>query len=132
MIKLNINNKLNLISKNKVFFAHLLSALKWHIDENETLSALSTDKDAKANACLTKSGAKWFSQNGHHELDFDLTWVNFYESCEKSKTVPLEYERSAKFIQTLISGKLKGFDDFSFAKVILIANKNDITFELGV
>jgi hypothetical protein len=131
MNKFNFNNKLSLISKHKEFFAHLMSALKWHIDENETLSALSTDKDAKGNACLTKSGSKWFSQNGHHELDFDLTWVSFYESCEKSKTVPLEYERSVKFIQAIISGKLKGFEDFNFAKAVLIENQEDLNFELG-
>ena len=106
--KLNINNNQTLISKNKEFFSHVLSALRWHIDENETLSALSTDKDAKASANMTKAGSKWFSQNGHNEIDFDLTWVSFFESCESSKTVPLEYERSVKFIDSFVSGKIKG------------------------
>ncbi|MBL7663837.1 MAG: hypothetical protein JNM93_01795 [Bacteriovoracaceae bacterium] len=131
MNKLNFNNKVSLISKHKEFFAHVMSALKWHIYENETLSALSTDKDAKANACLTKSGSKWLSKNGHHELDFDLTWVTFYESCERSKTVPLEHERSVKFIQAFTSGKMKGFEDFNFAKAVLIEKKNNVTLELG-
>lgn len=131
MNKLNINNKTSLISRHKEFFAHVISALKWHIDENETLSALSTDKDAKGNACLTKSGSKWFLQNGHHELDFDLTWVSFYESCEKTKTVPLEYERSVKFIQALTSGTVKGFSDFNFAKAVLMENIKDTTLEIG-
>ena len=53
--KLNINNNLTLISKNKEFFSHVLSALRWHIDENETLSALSSDKNAKASANMTKA-----------------------------------------------------------------------------
>lgn len=118
--KLNINNNQTLITKNKEFFSHVLSALRWHIDENETLSALSSDKNAKASASLTKAGSKWFLQNGHNELDFDLTWVSFFESCESSKTVPLEFERSVKFIDSFVSGKLKGFEEFNFAKVVLI------------
>jgi len=123
--KLNIRNSHLLLLKQKDFFYHFLPAIKWHIDENETLSALSSDKDAKVNAGLTKIGSKWFSQNGHYEIDFDLTWVEFYSSCEESKTIPLEYERSVKFMESILSGKLKGFEDFNFAKVVLVTN-NDI------
>ena len=129
--KLNINNNQTLISKNKEFFSHVLSALRWHIDENETLSALSTDKDAKASANMTKAGSKWFSQNGHNEIDFDLTWVSFFESCESSKTVPLEYERSVKFIDSFVSGKIKGFEEFNFAKVILVTEGKNNLVEVG-
>lgn len=124
--KLNISTTHSLIAKNKEFFTHVISAVKWHIDENETLSALSSEKTAKQNASLTKSGAKWFAQNGHNELDFDLTWVNFFESCEESKTIPLEYERSSKFMDAVISGRLKGFDEFNFAKVIFVTSKNEL------
>ncbi len=123
--KLNISNTQILIAKNKEFFAHLVSAVKWHIDENETLSALSTDKNAKQYASLTKSGAKWFTQNGHNELDFDLTWVCFFESCEDSKVVPLEFERSSKFIEGIISGRLKGFEEYTFAKIVFGSSWND-------
>jgi hypothetical protein len=121
--KLEIKSDVILFSKKRDFFAHVLSAIKWHIDENETLSALSKPENAKASANLTKSGAKWFSQNGHQPMDFDLSWVNFYESCEASKTIPLEYERSVRFIDAVVSGKLRGFEDYEFAKAVIEITK---------
>ncbi len=121
--KLQIKSDTLLFSKKRDFFAHILSAIKWHIDENETLSALSNPENAKASANLTKSGAKWFSQNGHQPMDFDLSWVNFYESCEASKTIPLEYERSLRFIDAILSGKLRGFEDYEFAKAVVEISK---------
>jgi hypothetical protein len=117
--KLETKNDSNLFSKKRDFFAHVLSAIKWHIDENETLSALSKPENAKAIANLTKSGATWFSRNGHQPMDFDLSWVNFYESCESSKTIPLEYERSLRFIDAVLTGKLRGFEDYEFAKAVI-------------
>lgn len=125
--KLGIKSDLILISKKPDFFAHLLAAIKWHIDENETISALSDEKFAKTNANATKSGAKWFSQNGHHQMDFDLTWVNFYQSCIASNTLPIEYERSLRFIDCVTSGKVRGFEDFSFAKVVFESNKEQVS-----
>lgn len=121
--KQNIKNDLLLVTKKKEFFAHVVSAIKWHISENETLSALSPADSAKSHANLTKYGAKWFSQNGHHEIDFDLSWVNFFESCEKSNTVPLEFERAVRFIETILSGKHRGFEDFEFAKSVIRNSK---------
>lgn len=129
--RLGMNSKLVLLSKNKEFFSHVISAIKWHVDENETLSALSSEKTAKANARLTKAGSKWFAKNGHNELDFDLTWVSFFESCEKSKAIPLEYERSVKFIDAVVTGKIKGFEDYNFAKVVLISLEDNENKELG-
>lgn len=41
--KLEIKSNTVLLSKKRDFFAHVLSAIKWHIDENETLSALPLD-----------------------------------------------------------------------------------------
>lgn len=121
--KLDITSDLVLLSHKRSFFAHVLSAIKWHIHENETLSALSTPENAQASANLTHAGSKWFSQNGHHPLDFDLSWVKFYESCEASNTVPLEYERSLRFLDGIISGKLRGFEDFEFAKAVIDITK---------
>jgi len=130
--KLEAESDRALLSKNQKFFAHVLSALKWHIAENETLSALSSPANAKSSAGLTKAGAKWFSQNGHHSLDFGLSWVNFYKSCEASKTIPLEYERSLRFIKAIVSGRLRGFDDYEFAKAVIETKKSqDTTYEFG-
>lgn len=124
--KLNISNTQTLIAKNREFFIHVISAVRWHIDENETLSALSPANKAKQNASLTKSGSKWFAQNGHSELDFDLTWVDFFESCEESNTIPLEFERSEKFLDAILTGRLKGFDEFNFAKVVFVSNRDEL------
>lgn len=121
--KLEIKSDLKLIAKKRKFFAHVLSAIKWHIGENETLSALSGRANAKAQSNLTKAGSKWFSQNDHHQMNFDFSWVHFFESCEANDTVPIEYERSLRFIDSIISGKFRGFDDFEFAKVIVQAAK---------
>lgn len=117
--KSNIKNDLSLLSKKRDFFAHVLSAIKWHITENETLSALSTPLDAKASAHLTKAGAKWFSQNGHQPINFDLPWATFYTSSKVSKTTPVEYERSRRFIDAIISRKIHGFEDYDFAKAVI-------------
>lgn len=121
--KLGTKSDLILLSKKRDFFAHVLSAIKWHIAENETLSALSTKDNAKFSASLTKSGAKWFSQNGHHPMDFDLTWVNLYESYRTSNTPLFQYERSTRFIDGVLSGDLSGFEDFKFATAVIEINK---------
>lgn len=129
--KLEIKSDVILISKRQNFFAHVLSAIKWHINENETLSSLNNPENAKASANLTKVGAKWFLQNGHHPMNFDLSWVNFYKSCEASETVPLEYKRSYRFIDAVLSGKLKGFKDYKFAKAVIEINElQDNTHQL--
>ena len=112
-----------LLSKKKDFFAHVLSAITWHIEENETLSALSNPQSAKVNAGLTKAGAKWFSINGHQQLNFELTWVHYFEQCESANTTPIEYQRSLKFIEASIYGKTRGFDEFDFAKALLDDNQ---------
>lgn len=119
--KTNVKDDYALIAKKRDFFAHVVSAIKWQITENETLSALSLEKNAKQRANLTKAGAKWFGRNGHHELDFEFTWVNYFESCEELKAVPLEFQRSKKFIESILSGKVKGFEDYEFAKKVVNA-----------
>ncbi|HNT60289.1 MAG TPA: hypothetical protein PKL47_09370 [Rectinema sp.] len=119
-LKLNVESERQMFADKKDFFAHILAAIKWHIEVNETLSALSSPDTAKENANLTKSGGKWFAQNGHHQIDFNTSWVAFYEECERSDTVPMEFERASRFIEAVISGKPnKGFEDYQFAKMAL-------------
>lgn len=122
--KLDIRNDVALLSKKRDFFAHVMSAIKWHIDVNETLSALSKAETAKASANLTRSGEKWFSQNGHNQMNFDLTWVRFYESCESTKTIPLEFERSLRLVDGILAGKVRGLEDFEFAKAVIVIETN--------
>ena len=121
-VKLGIKSDAILFSKKRDFFAHILSAIKWHIHENETLSALSNPENAKACANLTKAGARWFSQNNHLPMDFNLSWVIFYKSCDASNTVPIEYERSLRFIDSVLSKKIRGFEDYEFAKAVIKIN----------
>lgn len=121
-LKLNIESERQLFADKKEFFAHILAAIKWHIEVNETLSALSSPDTAKANANLTKSGAKWFAHNGHHQIDFNTTWVAFYEECERCDTVPMEFERALRFVEAVVLGKTnRGFEDYQFAKLALKA-----------
>lgn len=121
--KLGLENEYLIITKRQEFVAHLLCAINWHIDENETLSALSDIDKAQFNARQTKSGAKWFSQNGHQPIDFELTWANYFENCEKEKSIPLDFERAIRFVKSLISGSSKGYSDFEFAKYLLDIEK---------
>lgn len=117
-------NYLLLFTKRKDFFAHIISATKWHIKENETMSALSSKEDAQINANKTKSGAKWFSKNGQHEINFDLTWVNFYNKCKNESIIPLNYEKAILCINSISSGCIRGFDGFSFVRVLM--NKGEL------
>lgn len=108
-----------LIQKNQTFFAHVLCALKWQICENEALSALTDLSKAPIKAKQTRVGSKWFSINGHKELNFDLSWANYYQTCSKSKAVVLDFERAEKFISGILNNSTKGFSEFDFAKFIV-------------
>ena len=121
--KMGYENELDLISNNEDFFAHVLSAIKWQVHENETLSSLSSPNDvARKNASKTKSGKKWFNRHGHQQMDFNLTWVKFFKECEFLNSIPIDFEKSSLFIKNLIRGRGKLTDEFSFAK-FLFENK---------
>lgn len=120
--KSGIQSDLTLLSQKRNFFIHVLSAIKWHINENETLSALSATENAKSNANLTKAGTEWFRKNGHHPIDFGKTWVNFYQSCQAQNTVPFEYKRSVRFLDNLLSGIHQDAEDFEFALTVIECN----------
>lgn len=108
-----------IIQKNQEFFAHILCALRWQICENEALSALTHSSTALLKARQTRIGYKWFSVNGHKELNFDLSWVSYFQNCLKEKTAPLDFERSQKFISGILNSSIKGYSEFDFAKFII-------------
>ena len=114
---------IQLIQKNQKFFAHLVSALKWQIHENEALSSLSVPQRASQKAGQTRIGGKWFRDNGHREVDFDLSWATYFRACEKEKVAPLDFERSQKFIESILTGSNKGYVDFEFAKLAITETK---------
>ena len=104
--------------KDKVFLAHILCCIKWQIQENEALSCLADDpKKAKENAKKMLVSRKWLAQNGHHPIDFDLSWVEYFDTLKSNKIVPPEYTRSFKFLNSL--PKRGAFRDFNFAKAKL-------------
>lgn len=117
--KLGIESEYAIIVKKSNFFAHLLCAISWHISENEALSALSDIDTAATNAKQTRAGAKWFSKNGHQPIDFDLSWVSYFESCKKDKASVMDYERALRFISRCVLGNAKSSGDFEFAKYLL-------------
>jgi hypothetical protein len=43
----------------------------------------------------------------------------FLRIVRGSKTIPLEYERSVRFIDAVVSGKLRGFEDYDLPKLLL-------------
>ena len=117
--KMGCKNRLKLVSQHKNFFAHVLATIRWHIHENETLSALSADTEAESQAHKTKAGHAWFKEHGHHQLDFDTTWVAFFTECKRKKIVPIEFKKSEKFISALSKQQKHKHIYFTFAKNIL-------------
>lgn len=99
------------------YIIHVLCTLVWQIHENETLSALSDQGTAQAKASQTKIGDSWIKANSHKPINFDLDWCEFYEQSTARNTVPLLYEKTARFLETSIdSGNRPGFEDFNFAR----------------
>ncbi len=103
------------ISQQPDFIAHILCAINWHIQENETLSSLSSAESAKANAEKTKSGSQWFAKHGHHPLTFDLTWVEYCQQCKQDNLANITYQRAVRFITQLLDGNFQQSTEFLFA-----------------
>ena len=117
--KTGCKNRMKLVNQHKNFFAHVLAAIRWQVHENETLSALSSSTEAESQAHKTKAGGAWFKKNGHHQLDFDNTWVAFFTECKRKKIVPIEFKKSQKFIAALSKQQGHKHISFTFAKNIL-------------
>ncbi|MDD4974385.1 MAG: hypothetical protein PHY93_08525 [Bacteriovorax sp.] len=124
--KMRINLDKTLIIKNKDFMAHVLCTIKWHIHENETLSALSNKSCAQNAALKTKSGSKWFTKNGHQQIDFQLSWSSFFAECEDKNLVPINFERALKLLSNISAGSSKGLENFEFAKELIIKDTEDL------
>lgn len=112
--KLEIDSEITILQKNQKFFTHLMSALLWQIQENEALSALTT----KGLAMSTKAGAKWLKDHGHKPVSFESTWVAYFNHCQNEGAIPLHFERAKKFIEGLLSGQVRGYGEFNFAKFL--------------
>ena len=76
------DNTLNIdFSENEYFWATVLFSVEYHIHENEMLSALrKTKKEAMKAAMKTKESIRWFNENGHKPINFDLTAIEFIQN----------------------------------------------------
>jgi hypothetical protein len=102
------------IRQHSDFIAHTLCAINWHIQENETLSSLSSAESAKANAEKTKSGSQWFAKHGHRPLVFDLSWVDYCQQCKQDNLANLTHQRAVRFMTQLLAGNFKESSEFLF------------------
>ena len=112
-----LDAEFNLSSENSVkFLAHILCTILWQIQENETLSSLSDQSEAIANASKIKISKEWLKKNGHRPIIFEIDWCEYYRQVSTNKTVPLPFQRAIKFIETKIKHwSLRGYDEFDFA-----------------
>ncbi len=108
------------IRQHQDFIAHLLCAINWHIQENETLSSLSSAESAKANAEKTKSGSQWFAKNGHRPLAFDLSWVDYCQQCKQDNLANFTHQKAVRFISQLLAGNYQHNMDFPFANDLAV------------
>ncbi len=117
--KTGISSDASIISQDTEFFAHILCAINWHIHENETLSSLSCTNTAFDNAGKTQAGQRWIAQSGHRPLDFHTSWVDYFQASKIDNLIPLNFERSTRFIQNRLIGKGEDNTEFEFADFLM-------------
>lgn len=111
------------VFKNRDFIGHVLCTINWHIDENETLSALSNSKQVKEKFTQTKIGARWLSRNEHRPIDFTISWASFFEQHESNGVIPFQYQKSLRFIDSILNGSNKTQNEFYFAAIVIEVSK---------
>jgi len=116
--KTGISTQQALIKLHTVFFAHLLCAINWHIQENETLSSLSCKTTAKFNAEKTRLGKQWFAKNGHRPILFDVSWIEHYQQCEQGNLADITYQRALRFLIHYLAGQFQKNPEFEFANCL--------------
>ena len=112
--KTNCKDRLAMIGRYKKFFAHVVAAIRWHIHENEMLSALSSGLEAESKAGKTKAGDAWFKNNGHNQLDFSNTWAKFFIEKGRQNVTPIEFTEAKKAIASLFNQQLRIYAHFLF------------------
>jgi len=109
-----------LVKRNQDFIAHILCAVKWHITENEALSALSgTATKAAVSASQTRYGEKWFKSKGHSPLVFEKTWASSFEESANRGAISAEFARATRFIKQIVDGTGRASTDFNFANILI-------------
>ncbi len=116
--KLNYQCEIELLEDYQEYFVQVLCAIKWHIYQNEALSALDSNKKIERKYLRIKATNKWIRENGTQEMNFKETWAFFYNECEKEELIPLEYEKAKSFYNAMLMNKKKNNDDFEFAAIM--------------
>lgn len=99
------------------FLAHVMCTLVRQIHENETLSALSDEKNAEAAASRTRLGREWIKAHSHKPTHFGLDWCEFFRQSKTRNAAPLIFQKAIKLIESIVDkSATRGFDEFSFAK----------------
>ncbi|RUR15825.1 hypothetical protein ELY21_14030 [Legionella sp. km535] len=125
MRKLNISNYNHLFKKDKNYMAHLLCAIKWHIQKNEMLSAItSVKKLSKSNAYKTKVSRDWLIENKHQPINFELTWIAHFKKQAQKNSTPALFKQALKFVEEADSNISLENNIFDFARFLLVQNFN--------
>lgn len=96
------------IRNNKDFLTHLLCCIEWQIHENEALSCLETDSvNAKKMANKTTISKKWFKNNKHYPINFEMNWCQYFKNRKKENAIPVEYKRNFKLVNSLVNSRKK-------------------------
>ena len=105
------------IVKNKDFWTHVICCIKWQIQENDMFSCLEDDiQKAKLESSKTIVSKKWFKKNGHHPIDFYLSWCEYFNALKDTDITPLEFKRGLRFLESSLSGtKISYSQEFNFA-----------------
>ncbi len=88
------------------FTTHLLCAIKWQIKQNECLSALETNDVSNPILLKTKATRDWLELNKKTNLDFDLSWSEYFFINTQNGVTPTEYSSTHK---SLKKNKIVGF-----------------------
>ena len=96
------------IKQNKDFLTHVLCCIQWQIQENEALSCLEKDP-AKAKEAGNKTAVsrKWLKTNNPRPINFEQTWCEYFKFRKSEDITPIEYVKNLKFLNSLVSNKLK-------------------------
>ncbi|KTC64598.1 Uncharacterised protein (plasmid) [Legionella adelaidensis] len=110
--------------KSKVYLAHLLCAIHWHVAENELLSALSgSAKEAQHNVQKIKLSDQWLSEHKHQAINFSKTWVDHFKCNQQKNVTPRLFNQAMKFIEQPQEKSML----FDFACSVLVDEKTAYT-----
>ncbi|RUQ85148.1 hypothetical protein [Legionella septentrionalis] len=127
--KLALTDFKTLIAQDRNYLAHLLCAIQWHVHENEMLSAVTNQsKLPYSNAQKTKLSAEWVALNKHQPINFDLTWIDFFEKKARKNVIPMIFKQAIKFLELELTA---GSDKFDFARGIFKSDGNQYVVDKG-